>query len=278
MEQDLAGIEASQWAQICDRVAEPLASEAQPHPALILIVEDDASQRLLMRKVLEHKGFEVIDAADGKEACQLNEKHRPDLLLVDLVMPNMDGYELCRELRSQTHSVSVPIVVTTSRDDMSSIVRAYDAGATDFVPKPINWLVLSQRIHHILRASRAFADLLRSHEQLVAAEDEVEPAEGSAPDPSVIGDEIDTPPNAMIGVSGMLSDRVFDVVSDKPASSFEWIELDTLVTQIAHLQAQRSVAKLRGNLDRVNTLSQEIEAAMMERERLVAQIGRGIAA
>jgi CheY-like chemotaxis protein len=87
-------------------VLEPLADEAEGSPtAWILIVDDDPSQRLLMRKVLEQKGFGVIEAADGVEACRLNEEHRPDLLLVDLMMPRMDGYELCRELRI------VPLVV-----------------------------------------------------------------------------------------------------------------------------------------------------------------------
>ena len=153
-------------------VLEPLADEVEGSPtAWILIVDDDPSQRLLMRKVLEQKGFGVIEAADGVEACRLNEEHRPDLLLVDLMMPRMDGYELCRELRGQTHSADVPIVVTTSRDDIVSIVRAYDAGATDFVPKPVNWLVLSHRLHYILRASRAFAELRGSQERLSAAEE-----------------------------------------------------------------------------------------------------------
>src|SRR6267378_4424587 len=119
--------------------------------ASILVVDDDPSQRLLMGKVLEHKGFKVIEAADGIEGYQLYERHRPDLLLVDVMMPRMNGYELCRTLRSHAHSAYVPIVVVTSVDDMPSIARAYDAGATEFVAKPVNWLVLAHHVRYILR-------------------------------------------------------------------------------------------------------------------------------
>src|SRR2546428_12934721 len=86
-------------------------------------------------------------------------------------MPRMVGYQLCREWRGNPQSAYVPIVVATSLDDLPSIARAYDAGATDFIPKPINWLVLNHRVRHILRASRAFEDLRRNQERLIAAKE-----------------------------------------------------------------------------------------------------------
>ena len=119
--------------------------------ASILVVDDDPGARFLMRTALEHLGFEVIEAANGIEGYQLYERHRPDLLLVDLMMPRMNGYELCRKLRSHAHSAYVPIVVVTSADDMPSIARAYDAGATDFVAKPVDWLALAHHVRYILR-------------------------------------------------------------------------------------------------------------------------------
>jgi DNA-binding response OmpR family regulator len=277
MAQDLAGNSSEPMNGAADSVLEPPADETEGSPtASILVVEDDPSQRLLMRKVLENKGFKVIEAADGVEACRLNEEHRPDLLLVDLMMPRMDGYELCRELRGQTGSADVPIVVTTSRDDTASIVRAYDAGATDFIPKPVNWLVLSNRIRYILRASRAFADLRRNQERLSAAEEEA--TNGSNSEPVAESEEPCTPSNAMIGVSGMISDRVFGSLSSKAALSFEWVELDSIASQISRLQTQLSIAKVRGNVARVNSLGEELEAAMMERHRLISRIGNGIGA
>ena len=87
----------------------------------------------------------------ASKATNSTRRHRPDLLLVDVIMPRMNGYELCRKLRSHAHSAYVPIVVVTSFDDMPSIARAYDAGATDFVAKPANWLALAHHVRYILR-------------------------------------------------------------------------------------------------------------------------------
>jgi CheY-like chemotaxis protein len=279
MEQDFAGNSGTPRDDAPHSALELPTDEADASPtASILIVDDDPGQRLLMRTALENKGFAVIEAGDGVEGCQLYGEHRPDLVLVDLMMPRMDGYALCRELRGHARSVDVPIVVVTGCDDIPSIVRAYEAGATDFVPKPVNWLVLSHRLHYILRASRAFAELSRDLEGSSAAEEEAEAADGSKSEPVANGDEPRTPPNAMIGVSGMISDRSFGSLSEQTALSFEWVELDTIVRQIGRLQFQRSVAKAHGNTARFNALGAELDTALSERERLISRIGDGIGA
>src|SRR6266545_1353456 len=157
-------------------VEHSMAERNLTEPASILVVDDDPIVRSLMRATLVHDGFSVIEAEDGVEGCRLYEEHRPDLLLVDVLMPRMDGYQLCRELRRDPQSAFVPIVVATSLDDLPSIARAYDAGATDFIPKPINWLVLNHRVRYVLRASRAFEDLRRNQERLIAARDAAEAA------------------------------------------------------------------------------------------------------
>src|SRR5260370_37605743 len=105
MTQDFSGNSSDPSDGIGDSMQEPLVDDTEGSPtASILIVGDDRGQRLLMRKVLEHKGFEVIEAADGVEACRLNEEHRPDLLLVDLMTPHIDGFVLYCDLRGQTCS------------------------------------------------------------------------------------------------------------------------------------------------------------------------------
>jgi signal transduction histidine kinase len=186
--------------------------------ASILVVDDDPVVRSLMRATLENDNFEVIEAVDGVEGCQLYEKHRPDLLLVDVIMPRMDGYELCRELRGRLASAYVPIVVATSLDDVPSIAQAYDAGATDFIPKPINWLVLNHRVRYILRASRAFQELRRNQERLIAAKDAAEAASRSKSEfLANMSHELRTPLNAIIGFSGMMSDRMFGPINEKYA-------------------------------------------------------------
>ena len=93
-------------------------------PASVLVVDDDPVVCSLMRATLARDGFTVFEASDGIEGCRLYAEHRPDLLLVDVVMPRMDGYELCRELRSRPESAYVPIVVATSLDDVPSIADA----------------------------------------------------------------------------------------------------------------------------------------------------------
>ena len=177
--------------------------------ASILVVDDDPVVSSLMRASLKSAGFTVIEAGDGVEGCRLYEEHRPELLLVDLVMPRMDGFEMCRVLRDRADSAYVPIVVVTGLDDVPSIARAYDAGATDFIPKPINWLVLNHRVRYILRASRAF-------ERLIAAKEAAEAANRAKSEfLANMSHELRTPLNAIIGFSGMMSDRMFGPLSEK---------------------------------------------------------------
>jgi signal transduction histidine kinase len=188
-----------------------LSAPAQSAPAAsVLVVDDDPVVCALMQATLENDGFTVFQAGDGVEGCELYRRYRPDVLLVDVVMPRMDGYELCRELRSREDSAYVPIVVATSLDDVPSIARAYDAGATDFIPKPLNWLVLNHRVRYILRASRAFDELRRNQERLIAAKEAAEAANRSKTDfLANMSHELRTPLNAIIGFSGMMGDRMF---------------------------------------------------------------------
>ena len=246
----------------------PMSELQDSHPgpiASVLVVDDDPVVRSLVRATLENDGFGVIEATDGIEGCELYEKHRPDLLLVDVVMPRMDGYELCRELRRHAHSAYVPIVVATSLDDVPSIARAYDAGATDFVPKPINWLVLNHRVRYILRASRAFEELRRNQQGLIAARDAAEAANRSKSEfLANMSHELRTPLNAIIGFSGMMSDRMFGPMNDKYSeyagligdSGRHLLAIISDILEVAKSDANRLVlAEEQVDLGRVTTLS-----------------------
>ncbi len=89
------------------------------------------------------------------EALSIFENLQPDIILLDVVMPKMDGFETCKRLRQSPRGANVPIVMITGLDDLESINQAYDAGATDFITKPINWTLLNYRVRYILRSSQA---------------------------------------------------------------------------------------------------------------------------
>ncbi|MBF0163793.1 MAG: response regulator [Magnetococcales bacterium] len=121
---------------------------------LVLIVDDEFLQRLPMRVALEQGGFRVVEAEDGMQAWELVQQERPDVVITDVVMPRMDGFVLCETVRRQEKWRYLPIVLATSLDDVISIEHAYQAGATDFITKPINWGLLGHRMRYILRAAR----------------------------------------------------------------------------------------------------------------------------
>ncbi len=127
--------------------------------ATVLVADDDPVMRLLMLEMLEGVGLEGIEAADGQEAVALAHAHAPDLILLDVEMPRMDGFAACRAIRDLPNGAMVPIVMVTGGDDLEAVTNAYEAGATDFVSKPINWPILGHRVLYVLRASDAIVRL-----------------------------------------------------------------------------------------------------------------------
>ncbi len=121
----------------------------------LLVVDDDRSMRLTMRKVLEGDGYHVDECCTGAQALSFCEETMPDLVLMDAMMPGMDGFSACKELRKMPSGAHVPMLIVTALDDESSIDRAFAAGANDFIPKPVNFAVLRQRISRLLEASKA---------------------------------------------------------------------------------------------------------------------------
>jgi diguanylate cyclase (GGDEF)-like protein len=117
----------------------------------VLIADDDEINLLLLRETLEGAGFEVVAASDGAEALNLAALDRFDAALLDVQMPNVDGHEVCRRLRAAEATRHLPIVMITGRDDPASIEKTYEAGATDFIAKPVNWTLIPHRLVYILR-------------------------------------------------------------------------------------------------------------------------------
>jgi diguanylate cyclase (GGDEF)-like protein/PAS domain S-box-containing protein len=134
------------------------------------VVDDDPTMRLLVEEALEPEGIEVEEAADGAAALRAFRALPHDLVLLDVRMPGSDGFAVCEEIRKAPGGADVPIVMMTGLDDLESIRRAYEVGATDFVVKPIPWLVLSHRVRYLLRASAGAIELRRSRERLAKAQ------------------------------------------------------------------------------------------------------------
>jgi diguanylate cyclase (GGDEF)-like protein/PAS domain S-box-containing protein len=134
-----------------------------PQRGTVLVVDDDPVMRLLMREMLAQVGLDTVEAGDGEQAVACFERCAPDLVLLDVEMPRMDGFAVCRAIRARErerrHTTTVPIVMVTGGDDLEAVTQAYETGATDFVSKPINWPILGHRVLYVLRASDAIARL-----------------------------------------------------------------------------------------------------------------------
>ena len=138
---------------------------------LALIVDDELSLRLSMKAAFVKAGFEIIEAENGREAISLFQSRRPDIILMDVVMPEMDGFEACAAIRNLPGGKYVQIVMVTGMDDTESTARAFEAGANDFVSKPINWVMLGHRGRYMLRASRAFQELAKNNSRVVKTQE-----------------------------------------------------------------------------------------------------------
>jgi len=121
----------------------------------VLVVDDDRSTRSTLRYTLQRDGFRVEEAADGVQALAMLKRCQPDVILMDAVMPVMDGFTACARLQDMPGGASIPVLMITALQDNSSVERAFAAGASDYIPKPIHYAVLSQRVRRIIEANRA---------------------------------------------------------------------------------------------------------------------------
>ena len=178
---------------------------------LVLVVDDDPVIRVLAEQTLMAAGFRVACLDDGEAVLEQFDELVPDIVLLDVELPGIDGFSVCRHLRARTGGEEIPVVMITAHDDSASVNRAYETGAQDFINKPIPWAVLPYRVRHVLRAKRALDELQQSERRnralLKAIPDQIHiiNADGelveylSDPDiPMAVGDSLDSflPPDA----------------------------------------------------------------------------------
>lgn len=146
-----------------DKTVAAAAARAEPAAAArVLVVDDDRTTRSMVAAVLRRDGLQVVEAPDGAQALQEVRRERPDLILMDVLMPGMDGHTACARIRAELADEALPIVMLTAVDDLESIETAFDAGATDFITKPIHWALLRERVRYALRGGRLARELRRA--------------------------------------------------------------------------------------------------------------------
>ena len=121
----------------------------------VLIVEDEAPLVTLLRYNLEQEGFEVAEAVDGEEALVRIAEARPDAVLLDWMLPNVSGIEVCRQLRRSPSTRAVPIIMLTARGEETDRVRGLNSGADDYVVKPFSPSELIARLRAVIRRARS---------------------------------------------------------------------------------------------------------------------------
>ena len=128
----------------------PISDRSTP---VVLITDDDNALRSLLVMALKAEGYEIEEAINGEEFLVKYARLQPDLVLLDAVMPEMDGFSCCQHIRALPDRPQIPILMITFLDDRESIDQAFQAGATDYITKPIHWSVLRQRVRYLLASS-----------------------------------------------------------------------------------------------------------------------------
>ena len=134
----------------------------------ILVVDDALDTVGLLTYVLRNQGYEVLLAYNGREALDIAAAERPGAILLDIMMPGMDGIEVCRRLKADGQLATIPVILTTARDLDEDIVEGLDAGADDYVTKPLNQRVLTARLRAAIRVKESRDLLAQANDNLRA--------------------------------------------------------------------------------------------------------------
>lgn len=138
---------------------------SNPNKITILIADDESVSRKYLTMILQKDGYEIIAVENGEKCLETYQQILPDMVLLDGLMPVMDGFECCRNLKELPTGNDTPVLMITGLDDRDSVNQAYEVGATDFLTKPINPAVLRRRIKYLLDAKKAEKALKESEEK-----------------------------------------------------------------------------------------------------------------
>jgi len=188
----------------------------------ILIVDDVARNIQILGNILSSHGFQIAYAQSGKHALSIAQKQNFDLVLLDIMMPEMDGYEVCLKLKSDKKTAEVPVIFLTAKADMESIVKGFETGGQDYITKPFNSAELLARVntHILLREQKSQLKEMNAHlerkveertVELKKANKLLEKLDNTKSDfLSIISHELRTPLNGVIGLTNLLEDSLMD--------------------------------------------------------------------
>ncbi len=226
--------------------------------SLILVVDDDITVRFMVRESLEQIGFQVEEAENGQRAVDRVEELKPDIILLDVMMPIMDGFDACEKIRAIPECKYIPILMMTGLDDLDSINRSYQVGATDFATKPINYLLLSHRLLYMLRSKETADDLRASQDRLDHAQRIAKLGywewdfDTNLVNWSVqVGEILDLPPTRTFGDADYFFQNVHKKEIDKVLDTIQTAKRDKHKLGIEHRVVSRSM--------QVKTVYQEAE-------------------
>jgi diguanylate cyclase (GGDEF)-like protein len=143
-----------------------IAPPTTAQPPLILIADDDKTTRIWLRHAMEQEGYQVVEAVDGSTCLAAFSELQPDVVLLDAMMPNIDGFTCCQQIQALPGGSSTPVLVITGLEDQASVDKAFSAGAADYVTKPIHWAVLRQRVRRLIQQVKMYQQLETMNQEL----------------------------------------------------------------------------------------------------------------
>ncbi|MCD6364676.1 MAG: response regulator [Planctomycetes bacterium] len=141
---------------------EAIGEGHDPAGSTVLVVDDNEQNLELLAAYLDSMKCNVLTAADGIEALDRVASEKPDLILLDIMMPRMSGFEVCRKLKSDPQTRDIPIIMVTALSELGDIERGVESGTDDFISKPVNRLELTTRVRSLLRVRHLKSELERT--------------------------------------------------------------------------------------------------------------------